>query len=131
MSIKDMIDNIDAGNKSAASDIFQDAMLEKAQDAIAIERIRVASSFLNPQEETDEEYINEADADDYKAPKDSDEEATEYKPRSKGEQEFKDMHKGGKKDHPASEEGQHTSNKKQSSHLGAPGEKSVVNPIKK
>ena len=37
-------------------------------------------------------YISEAPAADYVAPKDDDEEVKDYKPRSKGEQEFKDKH---------------------------------------
>jgi len=44
------------------------------------------------------DYILEADAKDYVAPKDDDKEATDYKPRSKGEEEFKNMHKVTKSD---------------------------------
>lgn len=45
---------------------------------------------------TFKEYIAEsgAPAADFKAPADSDKEATEYEPRSKGEKEFADKHKG-------------------------------------
>ena len=38
-------------------------------------------------------FIGEADAKDYVAPKDSDDEAIKYKPRSKGEEEFVAQHK--------------------------------------
>ena len=37
-------------------------------------------------------YIDEANAQDYIAPKDDDKEATDLKPRSKGEEDFKNMH---------------------------------------
>ena len=43
-------------------------------------------------------YIEEADAKDYVAPKDDDKEATEYKPRSKGEEKFAKDHKVSKSD---------------------------------
>jgi hypothetical protein len=38
--------------------------------------------------------------------KDSDKEATEYEPRSKGEKKFKDDHKVSKKDHPVATDAQ-------------------------
>jgi len=43
-------------------------------------------------------FIGEADAKDYVAPKDSDDEAIKYKPRSKGEEEFLAKHKATKSD---------------------------------
>jgi hypothetical protein len=43
-------------------------------------------------------FIGEADAKDYIAPKDSDDEAIKYKPRSKGEEEFVAKHKVTKSD---------------------------------
>ena len=43
-------------------------------------------------------YIDEANAQDYIAPKDDDKEATDLKPRSKGEEDFKNMHKVTKSD---------------------------------
>lgn len=46
-------------------------------------------------------YIEEANAADYVAPKDSDEEVTKYKPRSKGEEDFANMHNIEKHDYPA------------------------------
>lgn len=44
--------------------------------------------------------ISELDAKDYKAEKDSDDEVKKYKPRSKGEEKFKDAHKKEVKDYP-------------------------------
>ena len=43
-------------------------------------------------------FIKEADAKDYVAPKDSDDEVIKYKPRSKGEEEFVAQHKVTKAD---------------------------------
>ena len=44
-------------------------------------------------------YIEEAIAQDYVAPKDSDKEATGYQPRAKGEQDFANLHKVEKRDY--------------------------------
>ena len=46
------------------------------------------------------DFVSEAIAADYKAPKDSDAEAKDYKPRSKGEEDFKNAHKVEKTKHP-------------------------------
>jgi len=59
MSIKDMVNAIASGHKAEASNIFQDEMLEKIQDAVNIERVRVAANLLQPQESEevqDEEF---------------------------------------------------------------------------
>lgn len=52
--------------------------------------------------------VDEAIADDYKAPKDSDKEATDLEPRGKGEKKFADDHKKKKevKDHPVATDAQ-------------------------
>lgn len=47
------------------------------------------------------------------AKKDDDKEATEYKPRSKGEEDFKDAHKVEKKDHPVAGDHQFNGDKKE------------------
>lgn len=44
--------------------------------------------------------------------KDTDDEVKDFKPRSKGEEEFAAMHKGEKKDHPVAEPEQHTGDRK-------------------
>ena len=49
----------------------------------------------------------EADAADYVAPKDDDDEAKDIKPRSKGEKKFKDDHKVEKKKHPTADDSVH------------------------
>jgi membrane protein involved in colicin uptake len=78
------------------------------------------------------EYIAENNiAADYVAPKDSDKEATEYEPRSKGEKAFKDAHKIEKKDHPVATDDQFTGGiKGKTGEHGMPssgnGEKKVV-----
>ena len=59
MSIKDMIDNIAAGHKAEAGKIFQDEMLEKIQDAVQVERVRVAANFLQPAMEEEVEVVAE------------------------------------------------------------------------
>lgn len=83
---------------------------------------------------TFKDLLNEAPAQDYVAPKDDDEEATKYKPRSKGEQQFADMHAVDVKDHPVSSPAQHKGHEKvgdPEEHKGgkkqAPGE---TQPIK-
>jgi hypothetical protein len=59
------------------------------------------------------QYIEEANADDYVAPKDSEKEATEYEPRSKGEKGFKDQHKVEKKKHPVAGDHQFNGDRKE------------------
>ena len=59
MSIKDMIDNIASGHKAEAGNIFQDEMLEKVQDAVNIERVRVAANLLQPAMEEEFEFVDE------------------------------------------------------------------------
>ena len=59
MSIKDMVNNIAAGNLADAGKNFQDEMMDKIQDAVNIERVRVAANLLQPQESQevqDEEF---------------------------------------------------------------------------
>jgi hypothetical protein len=56
MSIRDLVDNIAAGKKGEASSIFQDAMMDKIQDAIEVERVKVAANFLQPQVEEEVEF---------------------------------------------------------------------------
>lgn len=71
--------------------------------------------------------LQEADADEYKAEDDDDEEATDYKPRSKGEQKFKDQHKTETKPHPTADPSVHNGATKQTSPEGTKqGEKTVV-----
>jgi hypothetical protein len=48
MSIKDMVNSITSGNKAEAQSMFQDEMMEKIRDAVDVERVRVASNFLQP-----------------------------------------------------------------------------------
>lgn len=58
-------------------------------------------------------FVAEADAKDYVAPKDSDKEATEYEPRSKGEKEFADKQKSKKKEkHPEANDNQFDGSRK-------------------
>ena len=57
MSIRDMINSIAAGSKAEASKIFQDEMMEKIQDAVQVERVRVAANFLQPADEVVEESV--------------------------------------------------------------------------
>lgn len=59
------------------------------------------------------EFVSEAIASDYKAPADSDAEVKEYKPRSKGEEDFKKMHKVEKKGHPVAGDHVFTGDKKE------------------
>lgn len=59
------------------------------------------------------DFVSEAIAADYKAPKDSDAEAKDYKPRSKGEEDFKNMHKVEKKGHPVAGEHQFNGDRKE------------------
>ena len=54
------------------------------------------------------QFFNEASAKDHVVPKDDDDEAKDYKPRSKGEKEFKDKHKVEKKKHPVADDSVHT-----------------------
>ncbi len=54
-----------------------------------------------------------ANADDLVGEKDSDKEATEYKPRAKGEEEFKNMHKVDKKKHPVAGDHQFDGSRKE------------------
>jgi len=59
MSIKDMVNAIAAGNKADAQSMFNDEMMDKIQDAVAVERVRVAANLLQPQESEevqDEEF---------------------------------------------------------------------------
>ena len=53
--------------------------------------------------EEEEIEIDEASAADLVGDDDSDEEATEYEPRSKGEKKFKDKHKVDTKEHPTAD----------------------------
>jgi hypothetical protein len=57
MSIKDMVNDIASGNLANAGKAFQDEMMEKIQDAINIERVRVAANLLQPAEEVYEESV--------------------------------------------------------------------------
>lgn len=50
MSIKDMVNAIASGNKAEAQSMFNDEMMDKIQDAVHVERVRVAANFLQPQE---------------------------------------------------------------------------------
>ena len=54
------------------------------------------------------QFFDEASAKDHVVPKDDDDEAKDYKPRSKGEKEFKDKHKVEKKKHPVADDSVHT-----------------------
>lgn len=75
--------------------------------------------------------LYEADAEDLVGDDDSDEEATEYEPRSKGEKKFKDKHKVATKDHPTADPSVHKGSTKKTTPEGTKkGEKKVVNPIK-
>lgn len=75
--------------------------------------------------------LYEMDADDLVGDDDSDEEATEYEPRSKGEKKFKDKHKVATKDHPTADPSVHKGSTKKTTPEGTKkGEKKVVNPIK-
>jgi len=57
MSIKDMVNDIASGNLANAGKKFQDEMMEKIQDAVNIERVRVATNLLQPAEEVCEESV--------------------------------------------------------------------------
>jgi hypothetical protein len=57
MSIKDMVNSITSGNKAEAQSMFQDEMMEKIRDAVDVERVRVASNFLQPADEVVEESV--------------------------------------------------------------------------
>ena len=71
--------------------------------------------------------LYESDADDHVGEDDDDDEAKDYKPRSKGEQEFKDKHKVDTKEHPTADPSLHKGSTKQTSPEGTKqGEKSVV-----
>ena len=59
MSIKDMVNAIASGHKAEASKMFQDEMLEKIQDAVHVERVRVAANFLQPAMEEEVEVVKE------------------------------------------------------------------------
>lgn len=59
MSIKDMVNAIASGNKAEAQSMFNDEMMDKIQDAVNVERVRVSANFLQPQESEevqDEEF---------------------------------------------------------------------------
>jgi hypothetical protein len=59
MSIKDMVNDIASGNLANAGKAFESEMMEKIQDAINIERVRVSTNLLQPQESQevqDEEF---------------------------------------------------------------------------
>ena len=71
--------------------------------------------------------LYESDADDHVGEDDDDDEAKDYKPRSKGEQKFKDKHKVDTKEHPTADPSLHKGSNKQTSPEGTKqGEKSVV-----
>ena len=81
--------------------------------------------------EEEEIEIDEASAADLVGDDDSDEEATEYEPRSKGEKKFKDKHKVATKEHPTADPSVHKGSTKKTTPEGTKkGEKKVVNPIK-
>jgi hypothetical protein len=59
MSIKDMVNDIASGNLADAGKAFESEMMDKIQDAVNIERVRVAANLLQPQESQevqDEEF---------------------------------------------------------------------------
>jgi hypothetical protein len=57
MSIKDMVNDIASGNLANAGKAFQDEMMEKIQDAINVERVRVSANLLQPADEVVEESV--------------------------------------------------------------------------
>ena len=81
--------------------------------------------------EEEEIEIDEASAADLVGDDDSDEEATEYEPRSKGEKKFNDKHKVDTKEHPTADPSVHKGSTKKTTPEGTKkGEKKVVNPSK-
>jgi hypothetical protein len=57
MSIKDMVNDIASGNLANAGKAFESEMMEKIQDAINIERVRVSTNLLQPADEVVEESV--------------------------------------------------------------------------
>lgn len=63
MSIEDLLDNLSAGELQKANDVFNDLLSDKLNDALDQERIAVASSIFNDEQQAEED-IKEFEFDD-------------------------------------------------------------------
>lgn len=63
MSIEDLLDNLSAGELQKANDVFNDLLSDKLNDALDQERIAVASSIFNDEQQAEED-IEEFEFDD-------------------------------------------------------------------
>lgn len=94
MDIKTAINHLINKEYNDFKETVSDILHAKTQERIEDEKYVVAQTLFGKE-------LEEASAKDYVEDEDSDEEATDYEPRSKGEKKFKDKHKISKKEYPA------------------------------